>query len=154
MRSRTRRRRRSSSSSGGASGSGPARGFSTSRRGEAGDHAGNEILGGAGSRGDPHDAGVAQGLEVEFLGAVHSLHVGAPGLARPTAVELPESVVDLVVALRALSPNQRAAAVLRWYADLPTRDVARAMGCSQATVRVHLSQAKRRLRPLLEERHD
>ena len=87
-------------------------------------------------------------------GDLKRLRAGASGLARPTAVELPESVVDLVVALRALSPNQRAAAVLRWYADLPTRDVARAMGCSQATVRVHLSQAKRRLRPLLEERHD
>lgn len=63
---------------------------------------------------------------------------------------LPEPTVDLVRALRVLSPNQRAAAVLRWYADLPTREVARILGCTQATVRVHLSQARGRLRPLLE----
>ena len=48
-------------------------------------------------------------------------------------------------------PNQRAAAVLSLYADMPTRDVARILACSQATVRVHLSQARRRLRVLLEE---
>jgi RNA polymerase sigma-70 factor, ECF subfamily len=68
-----------------------------------------------------------------------------------TAREMPEPVADLVAALATLSPNQRAAAILHLYADLPTRDVARILGCSQATVRVHVSQAKRRLRPLLEE---
>ena len=67
------------------------------------------------------------------------------------AIENPDSVADLVVALRQLSPNQRAAAVLHLYADLPTRDVARTLGCSQATVRVHLSQARRRLRALLKD---
>jgi RNA polymerase sigma-70 factor (ECF subfamily) len=64
---------------------------------------------------------------------------------------MPEPVADLVRALRTLSPNQRAAAVLSLYADMSTRDVARTLGCSQATVRVHLSQARRRLRALLEE---
>ena len=64
---------------------------------------------------------------------------------------LPEPVVDLVLALRTLSPNQRTAAVLRFYADLRTRDVAYVLGCSQTTVRVHLAQARKRLRPLLEE---
>ena len=66
-------------------------------------------------------------------------------------VGMPEPVIDLVRALRTLSPNQRAAAVLHLYADFPSRDVARILGCTQATVRVHLSQARRRLRPLLEE---
>jgi len=66
--------------------------------------------------------------------------------------ELPEPVSDLVTALRTLSPNQRTAAVLRFYADLPTRDVAYVLGCSQTTVRVHLAQARKRLRPSLEER--
>jgi RNA polymerase sigma factor (sigma-70 family) len=65
--------------------------------------------------------------------------------------ELPEPVADLVRALAALSPNQRAAVVLSDYADLPTRAVARILGCRQATVRVHLSQAHKRLRPLLED---
>lgn len=65
--------------------------------------------------------------------------------------EMPESVVDLVAALRTLSPNQRGAAVLHYYVDLPTREVARVLGCSQATVRVHLVAARRRLRVFLEE---
>jgi len=68
-----------------------------------------------------------------------------------TSVGMPEPVEDLVRALRTLSPNQRAAAVLSLYADMSTRDVARILACSQATVRVHLSQARRRLRVLLEE---
>jgi RNA polymerase sigma-70 factor (ECF subfamily) len=69
-------------------------------------------------------------------------------------VAMPEPVTDLVRALTALSPNQRAATVLVLYADLPTREVARILGCSSATVRVHVSAARRRLRILLEERDD
>lgn len=65
--------------------------------------------------------------------------------------EMPEPALDLVRALRHLSPNQRAVAVLRLYVDLPTREVARILGIGQATVRVHLSQARRRLRAVLEE---
>jgi RNA polymerase sigma factor (sigma-70 family) len=70
---------------------------------------------------------------------------------REDAADMPEPVADLVRALATLSPNQRAAVILRVYADLPTREVARVLGCTQATVRVHLAQAKRRLRPLLED---
>ena len=73
------------------------------------------------------------------------------GTSSGPAVDMPEPIADLVRALRTLSPNQRAVAVLSLYADLPTRQVARTLGCSQATVRVHLSQARRRLRALLEE---
>ena len=65
--------------------------------------------------------------------------------------ELPEPVVDLVRALQTLSSQQRGAVVLHLYADLPAREVARILGCSPATVRVHISQARRRLRPLLED---
>jgi RNA polymerase sigma factor (sigma-70 family) len=68
--------------------------------------------------------------------------------------EMPEPVADLIGALSVLSPNQRAALTLRDYADLPTKDVARILGCSQATVRVHLAQARKRLRPLLEVTDD
>jgi RNA polymerase sigma-70 factor (ECF subfamily) len=60
------------------------------------------------------------------------------------------SVPELVEALRTLSPNQRLAVVLHDYADRPTSEVAGAIGCSKATVHVHLSQARRRLRKLLE----
>jgi RNA polymerase sigma-70 factor (ECF subfamily) len=66
-------------------------------------------------------------------------------------VDLPEPIVDLVAALRALTPNQRTVAVLKLYADLPTDDVAHVLGCSPTTVRVHLMQARRRLRVLLED---
>ncbi len=66
------------------------------------------------------------------------------------AADLPEPIADLVVALRTLSPNQRAAAILHYYADLPSSDVAEILGCTQTTVRVHLMHARRRLRPLLE----
>jgi len=75
----------------------------------------------------------------------------AASVGAPPSESMPEPVADLVRALRTLSPNQRAAAVLSLYADMPTRDVARILACSQATVRVHLSQARRRLRVLLEE---
>ena len=61
----------------------------------------------------------------------------APGLAR------------LVDALRELSPNQRAAVVLRYEADLPVSEVAARMGINAATVRVHLHRGRARLRDLL-----
>ncbi len=72
------------------------------------------------------------------------------GLEEPTTV-MPESIADLVAALRQLSPSQRTAIILALYADMPAREAGRVMGCSPATVRVHLAQARRRLRPLLED---
>lgn len=66
--------------------------------------------------------------------------------------EMPESIADVVRALSRLSPNQRAAVILHDYADLPTVEVARIMGIALATVRVHVSQGRRRLRKLLEVR--
>jgi RNA polymerase sigma factor (sigma-70 family) len=65
--------------------------------------------------------------------------------------EMAEPAVDLIRALARLSPNQRAVAILCLYADYRTRDVARILGITQTTVRVHLSQARRRLRTLLED---
>jgi RNA polymerase sigma-70 factor, ECF subfamily len=67
------------------------------------------------------------------------------------AQPMPEPVADIVAAMRTLSPNQRLAAILMLYADLPARDAARVMGCSPTTVRVHLTNARRRLRPLFED---
>ena len=68
--------------------------------------------------------------------------------------EMAEPTVDLIRALAKLSPNQRAVAILRLYADYPTREVAGILGITQTTVRVHLSQARRRLRTLLEDTGD
>lgn len=72
-------------------------------------------------------------------------------LLEPATDSMPESVADIVAAMKTLSPNQRMAAILMLYADLPARGAARVMGCSPTTVRVHLTQARRRLRPLLED---
>ncbi len=66
---------------------------------------------------------------------------------------LPDPVPEVVEALRRLSPNQRLAVVLHDYADRPTAEIAAILGSSRATVHVHLSKGRRRLRALLEE-HD
>jgi RNA polymerase sigma-70 factor, ECF subfamily len=71
-----------------------------------------------------------------------------------TSYELPEPVPDLMTALRQLSPSQRVAVVLHDYADRPTGEVADVLGCSRATVYVHLSQGRRRLLNLLEDHDD
>jgi RNA polymerase sigma-70 factor (ECF subfamily) len=63
--------------------------------------------------------------------------------------EMPASVSDMVAALARLSPKQRLAIVLHDYADRPTDEVARVLDVSRATVHVHLSQARRRLRTIL-----
>jgi RNA polymerase sigma-70 factor (ECF subfamily) len=61
----------------------------------------------------------------------------------------PETRRDIVLALQRISPNQRAAVLMHDYAGYDTREVASILGMSRATVRVHLSQGRRRLRELL-----
>jgi RNA polymerase sigma-70 factor, ECF subfamily len=63
----------------------------------------------------------------------------------------PPEVGELMRALRQLSPNQRAAVVLRYEADLAVDEVARRMGIAAPTVRVHLHRARNRLRELLKD---
>jgi RNA polymerase sigma factor (sigma-70 family) len=57
----------------------------------------------------------------------------------------------LLAALRRLPTNQRAALLLRFYGGYGTDEIARALGSSRATVRVHLSRGRKRLRSLMEE---
>lgn len=66
----------------------------------------------------------------------------------------PAELVGLIDALRRLSPNQRAAVVLRHVDDLDIEEVAARMGVSRATVRVHLHRARGRLRELLGTEED
>jgi RNA polymerase sigma-70 factor, ECF subfamily len=67
------------------------------------------------------------------------------------AIEGPSAdALDLLTALRRLPTNQRAAVVLRYYGGWDTDEIARALGAGRATVRVHLSRGRRRLRELLE----
>lgn len=61
----------------------------------------------------------------------------------------PPDVAGLLAALRRLSPNQRAAIVLRYEADLPVEEVARRMGIAAVTVRVHIHRGRAKLRELL-----
>jgi RNA polymerase sigma factor (sigma-70 family) len=71
---------------------------------------------------------------------------------RPAAE--PHDMTDLLHALRALSPGQRAAVYLHYQADLPVREVASLMGTSAAVVKVHLSRGRRRLQALLSDRDE
>jgi RNA polymerase sigma-70 factor (ECF subfamily) len=65
--------------------------------------------------------------------------------------EMEEPPARLIAGLARLSPNQRAALVLHYYAGYPTKEIAGIIGSSPATVRVHLSQGRKRLRRVMEE---
>ena len=54
-------------------------------------------------------------------------------------------------AVKRLPERQRTVLVLRHYGDLSVRDVAEATGLNEATVRVHLFRAVRKLRGLLQD---
>jgi RNA polymerase sigma-70 factor (ECF subfamily) len=73
----------------------------------------------------------------------------------PELPDLPDpsqpQAYELVSILRELPGKQRAAIVMRYYADRPVSDVAAALGVSQATARVHLHRGRRRLKRLLED---
>lgn len=64
-------------------------------------------------------------------------------------VTMPVELHGVMDALRELSPNQRAAVVLRHVLGLETDEVALRMGIAQPTVRVHLHRARKRLAVLL-----
>lgn len=68
--------------------------------------------------------------------------------------EKEEPSAGLVAGLTRLSPNQRAALVLHYYAGYSTKEIAGIIGSSAPTVRVHLSQGRKRLRRILEEPDD
>jgi RNA polymerase sigma-70 factor (ECF subfamily) len=71
------------------------------------------------------------------------------GAPPPDAETPPPELTGLIDALRRLSPNQRAAIVLRHVLDLEVAEVARRMGVAAPTVRVHLHRGRKRLRELL-----
>ncbi|PBC62365.1 siderophore-interacting protein [Streptomyces sp. Tue6028] len=71
---------------------------------------------------------------------------------RPEDGDVSASVVErsrLEAALAQLPPRQRAAVVLRYYQDLPEKQVAEALGCPVGTARSHASRGVARLRRLL-----
>jgi RNA polymerase sigma-70 factor (ECF subfamily) len=60
----------------------------------------------------------------------------------PSGTELPGELSD---ALAMLSPDQRLAVFLHYYADYSVREVARICGCPATTVKVRLHRARRRI---------
>jgi RNA polymerase sigma-70 factor (ECF subfamily) len=67
---------------------------------------------------------------------------------------LSEPLWDLLDALSGLPPKQRAALVLHYYCGYSTQESAEILGCTPTTVRVHLSQGRRRVRELLRGAQD
>lgn len=72
---------------------------------------------------------------------------------RPTTGAGPDldSALDLRAALDRLPARQRATVVLRYFGDLPVADTARALGCSEGTVKSQTAKAVDTLRELLRE---
>jgi RNA polymerase sigma-70 factor (ECF subfamily) len=68
----------------------------------------------------------------------------------PDAGDLPDA--ELWEAVRALPHQQQWAAVLHYVADLPVVEVAAALGCSEGSVKTHLSRARASLASHLTER--
>jgi RNA polymerase sigma-70 factor (sigma-E family) len=62
-----------------------------------------------------------------------------------------ELALDLRAALERLPARQRATVVLRYFCDLPVADTARALGCSEGTVKSQTAKAVETLRELLRE---
>lgn len=75
-------------------------------------------------------------------------------LGADQSYEMSDPPGDLLRALATLSPKQRASTILHFYAGYSTKEVAEILGSSAATVRVHLSQGRKRLRALLENDDD
>jgi RNA polymerase sigma-70 factor (ECF subfamily) len=73
---------------------------------------------------------------------------------REPTVEMQESIVDLLRALGRLTPKQRASVVLADYAGYSHREIAAVLGTSVATVAVHVHNARRQLRGMLEVDED
>jgi RNA polymerase sigma factor (sigma-70 family) len=69
-------------------------------------------------------------------------------------VEMPQQTVDLVNALRSLTGRQREALILHHYAGYSTKEVARILGATPPGVGMLLDRGRRKLRSLLEERHE
>jgi RNA polymerase sigma-70 factor (ECF subfamily) len=89
-------------------------------------------------------------FRIAFRIAAADLRERAPQL-EDRAVTDPEPLVDLLDAMRKLTPAQRAAVYLHYRADMPVREIARVLGTTGAAVRVNLMRGRRRLAELLGE---
>ena len=74
-----------------------------------------------------------------------------PGHGPAEAHEQREAYARMVEALRALPARQREAFTLRVLEELDVATTARAMGCSEGSVKTHLSRARQALQSQLED---
>ena len=72
-------------------------------------------------------------------------HVAAQGMGPEASAERGEVADTVLAALARLPLSLRVPVVLRYYADLSERDIARAIGRRQGTVKSRLHEARRRL---------
>ena len=81
----------------------------------------------------------------------YSIDWADPGAGPARAHEQREAYARLVLALRALPARQREAFTLRVLEELDVATTARAMGCSEGSVKTHLSRARQALQSQLED---
>ena len=84
-------------------------------------------------------------------GELRDRSTAGPLVDSPMVDPIEDEPGRLLEALRALSANQRATLILRFYAGYGTDEIARMLRISRATVRVHISRGRKRLRELLPE---
>ncbi|MFL5792117.1 MAG: RNA polymerase sigma factor [Actinomycetota bacterium] len=103
------------------------------------------------ARGDEIGDPAAWVWRVAFLaaGRERKRRASLVALGESGSYEMPEPISEVMTALASLSPNQRLAIVMHDFADRPTDEIARLIGASRATVHVHLSKGRKRLRELL-----
>lgn len=99
-----------------------------------------------------HPAPDAWVLRVTINLALDAVRRKAPPLTRPEDVMVEDHVVDALLvrgALAQLSPKQRQAVAMRYYAGAAEHEIAAALDISPGTVKTHLARGTRRLRELL-----
>ena len=82
---------------------------------------------------------VAKGLPDKRFATAPGQEDGDPGA-------LSDELMDLVRALKILTPHQRAAVVLHYYGGYSVREIANILASSASAVGVHLYRARNRLR--------
>ncbi len=68
-----------------------------------------------------------------------------------TSYEMEQPARELLAALASLPSSQRTAVVMHHSAGYSVREIASLLGTTSATVKVHLSRGRKRLRKLLED---
>jgi RNA polymerase sigma-70 factor, ECF subfamily len=97
------------------------------------------ILGSARGAGSDDDAAETSALD----------RLPAPPADPVDALDREQAVTQLWAAVDALSPRQRAVVLLQIRQQLSTSEIAAALECSEATVRVHLHRALQTLRKMV-----